>query len=89
MGQGSDQNRVWHVTVDGSGRVLLPVELRKELDAESGTTLQWCKDENGLRLQTFAEALTELQEYYSKLAPADVVVTEQLFAQRRAEAARE
>ena len=84
-----DESRVWHVTIDASGRVNLPAEVRRELEAESGTTLQWCKDEHGLRLQTFEEAITELQDYYSDLAPAEVVVTEQLFAERRADAARE
>ena len=80
---------VWHVTVDNSGRVLLPSALRKVMHADPGTMLMWVRDKSGLRLQSFEESIRELQDYYCSLAPPEVCLTDELLAERKAEAARE
>lgn len=88
MQHGSD-TQVFQTTVDGSGRVLVPIELRHELDATKGTTLLWVKSAQGLQLRTFAQSLADVQDYYQRLAPADDVWSEDIITRRKREAANE
>lgn len=76
----------WVATMDGSGRVLLPAELRNEMKVEAGTQLVWIKDEHGLHLKSFEESLAEIQSYYQSLSPAEDGWTDALLKERRAEA---
>ena len=80
---------VWQATVDTSGRVLLPKELRRAMDVEPGVSLIWIRDENGVHLKSFEQSLAELQNYYQELSPQDVVWSDELIQQRRVEAAHE
>ena len=81
--------RVWQATVDTSGRVLLPKELRRAMDVEPGVSLIWIRDENGVHLKSFEQSLSELQNYYQELSPQDVVWSDELIQQRRVEATHE
>lgn len=83
------ENQSWHVTVDGMGRVLLPADLRRELPAHSGTTLQWVRDESGLHLKTYQQVIAEIQAYYKGLAPDSFVLTDALLEQRRLDASHD
>lgn len=85
----NEGHEVWQTTVDGSGRVLVPAELRHAMHAEKGTTLLWIKSSNGLQLATFEQSLAEIQKYYQRLSPKDDVWTEDLIARRKQEAAHE
>lgn len=85
----ASENRVWSATVDSSGRVLLPAELRHAMHAKVGTPLLWVKDERGLHLKSFEESLAEIQDYYQSLSPAEDIWTEALIQQRHAEAAND
>ena len=85
----TETNQVWQVSVDTSGRVLLPAELRNAMDVEPGSELLWVKDESGLRLKSFDDTLAEIQAYYKSLEPADVVWSEELIKDRRREASLE
>ncbi len=89
MQQETESNKVWQATMDQSGRILLPVELRRAMDVDSDTQLLWVKDESGLHLKSFEDSLAEVQAYYLELAPADVVWSDELIKQRRVEAGHE
>jgi bifunctional DNA-binding transcriptional regulator/antitoxin component of YhaV-PrlF toxin-antitoxin module len=81
--------KVWHTTVDSSGRVLVPSELRHEIGVEAGTQMVWARDGSGLKLRSFDETLHEIQNYYTSLAPASDVWSEALIRERRQEASHE
>lgn len=86
MKEHETEQRVWNVTVDNSGRVLLPLHLRNELNAPSGTELLWVKDDAGVRLTTFEDTIAGIQVYYQSLAPPDVSWTDELLQERRRDA---
>ncbi len=82
--------QVWHTSVDSSGRVLVPVELRQQLGAIKGSALVWVKShEHGVQLKTFEQSLVEIQDYYMSLSPPDEIWSEELIRERRREAERE
>ena len=85
----SQNAKVWHTTVDTSGRVLLPAELRQTIHADPGTELVWTQANDGVKLQKLDVLLSSIQEYFSSLAPADELWSDELVAERRDEAARE
>ncbi len=85
-GTPSPQSRT---TVDPAGRVVIPAESRKRHGIKPGDTVLVENGEHGLRILTQGEALREAQAYFVQLAPADVVLSDELLRDRRAEAAGE
>jgi bifunctional DNA-binding transcriptional regulator/antitoxin component of YhaV-PrlF toxin-antitoxin module len=77
------------VAVDGSGRILLPAKLRKQLKLKKGTELIARVNEDQLVLQTRLQALRDAQAYFSKFRPAGTLWSEELVKERRREARRE
>ena len=73
------------VAVDGSGRILLPAKLRKQLKLKKGTELIARVNEEQLVLQTRLQALREAQAYFSKFRPAGTLWSEELIKERRTE----
>ncbi len=61
------------VKVDGSGRILLPAKVRKQLNLSKDTQLIARLEKQKLVLNTRADALREVQEFFSKLRPAGVL----------------
>lgn len=80
---------VYPATIDKSGRVTLPAELRRPLNIDQDTELSWVKDESGLRLRTFEESIREIQDYFMSRSPPEDVWSETLIAERKQEAAKE
>lgn len=78
-----------HVRVDSSGRIRLPLELREKLGIESGDSVVVFEDDDEVRLQSAAMALTQAQEYFASFVPAGVSLADELIAERRKEAERE
>jgi len=85
----SQDAKIWHTTVDMSGRVLLPAELRQSIHAMPGSELVWTTTDDGVKLQKLDVLLASIQDYFSGLSPADELWSEELIAERRDEAARE
>ena len=82
--------QVWHTTVDSSGRVLVPIELRQQLGVMKGSALVWVKSpENGVQLKTFEQSLAAIQDYYMNLSPPDEIWSDELIAVRKREAEHE
>jgi bifunctional DNA-binding transcriptional regulator/antitoxin component of YhaV-PrlF toxin-antitoxin module len=77
------------VKLDGSGRILLPAKVRKQLKVQEGSVLVGRLDKQELILNTRDEALRRAQEYFSKLRPAGTLWSEELIQERREEARRE
>ncbi len=71
------------------GRILVPAAYRKALGLARGDTIliELCGEE--LRIRPARSALRRLQDKLKTYAAADGLVSEELIAERRAEAARE
>ena len=71
------------------GRVLLPADMRAALGLEEGDVITaWLKD-GELRMHSHLLGLRKIQAEASSMAAASVYASDELIAERRAEAARE
>jgi bifunctional DNA-binding transcriptional regulator/antitoxin component of YhaV-PrlF toxin-antitoxin module len=77
------------VTIDGSGRLLLPSRIRNQLKLKRGSELVGLAGKQGLVLKTRAQALLEAQEHFSRLRPSGTLWSEELIHARRKESRRE
>lgn len=77
------------VAIDGSGRILLPARVRKQLKLKKGSELVAHVNEEQLVLQTRSQALREVQEFFSKRRRAGTLWSEEIIQDRRREARRE
>jgi AbrB family looped-hinge helix DNA binding protein len=78
------------VAVDGSGRILLPAKIRKQLKLRQGSELIARVSEKELVLQTRLQALREVQEFFSRFRPkGGKLLSDELIEDRRREARRE
>jgi len=78
------------VAIDGSGRILLPAKVRKQLKLKKGSSLVATLDNQQLVLNTRAEALRQVQELFSQYRPKNgKLLSDELIEDRRREARRE
>jgi DNA-binding transcriptional regulator/RsmH inhibitor MraZ len=78
------------VKLDGSGRILLPAKVRKQLKLEKGAVVIGRLDKEQLILWTRAQALRKAQAYFSQFRPKDgKLLSDELIEDRRKEARRE
>ena len=78
------------VKLDGSGRILLPAKVRKQLKLEKGTVVIGRLEKEQLILWTRAQALRRVQAYFSQFRPNDgKLLSDELIEDRREEARRE
>ena len=76
--------------VDGTGRVLIPAEIRKRLGMKPGATVTITEGPSGrIVLEPAMALLREAQEYFRSIAPAGVLWSDELIAERRKDARRE
>lgn len=83
------ESEVFRAKVDTSGRIVLPMEVRQRNAFDAGSTVLIVSSEHGVQLRSPEQALKEAQDYFCSLAPADELWSEELIAERRAEAERE
>jgi AbrB family looped-hinge helix DNA binding protein len=81
--------RVFGAKVDGSGRIVLPAEVRSAFGLKKGTNVTVVQDAAGVHIQTPEQALRAIQEYFQKLVPPGVSLADELIQEHREEAARE
>jgi AbrB family looped-hinge helix DNA binding protein len=72
-----------------SGRIVIPVELRRGLGVEAGDDLILRLDEEGLHLSTPAQALARAQAFVKGLGVEGRDLAEELVAERRWETVEE
>jgi AbrB family looped-hinge helix DNA binding protein len=66
------------------GRMVIPIELRKELGLEVGTELVATIEGDRLILETRKAVLSKLKSLFA-VVPSDVSLADELIAERRAE----
>ena len=79
----------FRLTVDSSGRVLLPAKIRKQLKLKEGSTLSGSVIDEQVVLQTRDQALRRAQKYFSQFRKKGELWSEELIRERREEARRE
>ena len=79
----------YHLKVDSSGRILLPSSARERRHIANGDTVIVVEDENGLHIKTREQLLAEAQEYFAKFVPRDVLLSDEVNEDRRAENERD
>ena len=78
------------VKLDGSGRILLPAKVRKQLKLEKGAVVIGRLEKEQLILWTRAQALRKAQAYFSQFRPkGGKLLSDELIDDRREEARRE
>lgn len=82
-------SRAIRAALDAGGRVVIPAEFREALGMKPGEPVLIRLLDGEVRVYTFEHMTRRLQEWAKKLAPPDRILSEELIAERRAEAARE
>jgi AbrB family looped-hinge helix DNA binding protein len=78
------------VTVGDRGRLVLPARVRQSLDLHPGSHLALTMESDGsLRLRPYRAIAEQARGLWADLAPASVSMSDELIAERHAEAARE
>jgi bifunctional DNA-binding transcriptional regulator/antitoxin component of YhaV-PrlF toxin-antitoxin module len=72
-----------------NGRVVIPLDVRKELGVESGGEIILQRQENGYRLTTRRERIREAQKYLRRYVKPGVSLVDELIAERREAAKHE
>ncbi len=80
---------VQHSKMVNGGRLIVPVAFRHALGLVDGDSLTIELDGDEIRIRSQRAAIARAQAYFKKLAPEDVLLSEELIADRRAEAAGE
>ena len=76
------------VSVDRSGRLVIPKDLRISLGIEGGGDLVLSAEDGAMTAMTQMEALRRLQAAVRAVVPPGVSLVDELIAERRAEAKR-
>ncbi len=71
------------------GRLVLPVEFRRQLGMQPGTDVVIDIEDGALRVRTFADVLARVQANVRRYVPEGVSLVDELIAERRAEAAKD
>jgi AbrB family looped-hinge helix DNA binding protein len=84
-----DQSHIYRSKVDSSGRIVLPADVRLRQQIRTGDQVVLIEGHDGLQVKTLQQAIVEAQAVFAQLAPPDVLLSEELIRERRAEAERE
>ena len=84
-----DNTRIYHSKVDGSGRIVLPADVRLRQHIHTGDQVVIIESSHGLQVRTHDQAVRVARAVFAGLAPADVVLSDELIRERRQEAERE
>ena len=78
-----------HARIDKQGRIIIPVELRRELGFEPGQVLSLEVSEGELRVVSLDEAIKRLQSFMKIYTAGRTGLVDQFIADKRREAERE
>ncbi len=77
------------VTLSANGRIVIPAAIRQELGFAPGDRLLMEVEDGVLRVESFDARLARIQDELVQLVGPDRLVSDELIAERRAEAWRE
>ncbi|MCI0459645.1 MAG: AbrB/MazE/SpoVT family DNA-binding domain-containing protein [Gemmataceae bacterium] len=80
---------VIHTKLGEGRRVVIPAELCQRYGLEPGDPVVLESSDAGITVRPLDEVIREVQGYFAGVAPASVVLSEELLRDRREEAARE
>lgn len=92
MKENANNPKIAFGTINVSGRLMIPVALRKELGIKPGERLFMEVVDGVLRVQTHLSVIRKIQEEFRKhhpIKPGEMPMSDQLIAERREEARRE
>jgi AbrB family looped-hinge helix DNA binding protein len=69
--------------IGGGGRVVIPVEFRRELRLRPGDEVVLSLEDGEVRLRTRAQGRRRAQDYVCRLVPAKVSLAKELIRERR------
>ena len=79
----------YSVKVDGSGRIVIPVELRERHHFSPGDEIVLQEIDGHIALKSYEQTLSDVQAYFKSIGDPEISMVDELIAERRAEAARE
>ena len=82
-------DRSFLVRVTDAGRIVIPVDLRRNLGIEEGQQVVLSQAGSEIRIVTLGEAMRKVQEYFAGLGLPEELWSEELIRERREEARRE
>jgi AbrB family looped-hinge helix DNA binding protein len=85
----STGQQIYNLKVDSSGRIVLPAEARDRQHIATGDTVVVVEDDHGLHIKTREQIKAEVQAFFADLAPPDVLLSEEILQDRRAEHERD
>ncbi|WP_342162326.1 AbrB/MazE/SpoVT family DNA-binding domain-containing protein [Methylobacterium sp. SD21] len=77
------------VKIGDDGKLLIPNDFRRELGLDAGDTVTVELTEDGLRVRSLSAAIRTAQAIVRGFAPAERSLSDELIAERRANAERE
>jgi AbrB family looped-hinge helix DNA binding protein len=77
------------VRLNGSGRVVIPAEIRREMGLRAGDTLLMSVEGDVLKIESYRARVRRVQESLAKYIPPGRSLADELIAERREEARRE
>ena len=75
--------------VNDNGRIVIPADFRKELGIEPGDEVIMRLENGEIHVTTVEEAVRRAQQLLRQFIPPGRMLSDELIAERRAEAARE
>lgn len=82
-------SNVVHTKLGEGRRVVIPAELCQKYGLNPGDPVVLEPSEDGIRVRPLDGVVEDVQAYFSGVAPAKVVLSEELLSDRRKEAAKE
>lgn len=77
----------YHGRIDTAGRVTIPADLRRRQGMRVGEEVVLVPGDRGLEIRTYAQIASDAQDLFCRAAPASRVLSEELIADRRRDAA--
>jgi AbrB family looped-hinge helix DNA binding protein len=78
-----------HSKIIKGGKVALPAELRRRHGLGDGDRIVIEEVDGGIRIRSYQEVVRDVQRWVRSFVPEGVSLSDELIAERRAEAARE
>jgi AbrB family looped-hinge helix DNA binding protein len=78
-----------HVTLSPNGRIVIPAAIREQMGFAAGDTLLMEVEDGVLRVESFDARLKRIQDELVQLVGPERLLSDELIAERRAEAWRE